>query len=84
MPAYILAGMYIIAITCSLLTVCFILAGIKNVKSKYEFMWTGEDEGASYPSVILDNFLYLGEEESALEKVCSGSINPPYIIPLSY
>eukprot|EP00026_Physarum_polycephalum_P011667 Phypoly_transcript_11907.p1 GENE.Phypoly_transcript_11907~~Phypoly_transcript_11907.p1 ORF type:complete len:336 (+),score=49.86 Phypoly_transcript_11907:69-1010(+) len=48
--------------------VFFLSSGMKSVSNKYDFIWNAKEEDATYPSLIIDDFLYLGEEESALEK----------------
>jgi hypothetical protein len=41
-------------------------------------MWNAKDEDVTYPSLIMDDFLYLGEEECALEKVPTLCFILPY------
>lgn len=48
--------------------VSFLDGGMECVKSKYEFIWQAKEEETAYPSVILDDFLYLGDEECAIDK----------------
>ena len=57
----------------------FDLVGISSVRNKYDFMWNAKDEDITYPSLVIDDFLYLGEEESALEKVTIFLILSPFL-----
>ena len=52
-----------------LLLLTHLLAGMDSVKQKYEFIWQGKEEEVAYPSMILDDFLYLGDEACSLNKV---------------
>lgn len=63
---YFLASMYSITLRNKQ---SLILDGITSVKNKYEFIWNAKEEDTTYPSLILDDFLYLGEEDCSLEKV---------------
>jgi len=65
-------------------TVCLLEGGYQAFKAKYPFMTVNgvddEEEPRSYPSVIIPDFLYLGDLMAAMDQVAIGNLKIKYVV----
>jgi len=65
---------------CLSKTAYVLKTGVASVKSKFPFIWKGEEEEVAYPSLILPDFLYLGDEECSLDKEVISNLGITHVV----